>query len=187
GPTLTVSATSVAPNAPVTVTLANGTGNSLDWIGLFQSGTSDFSYYSFTYVGPVTSKTVTVTPPFLGTFEFRLFSNNGFTKLATSPSFTVAVQNPVPTVTSLSPAGVAFGNPAFTLTVLGTGFVPGVSAVQWDGVSRTTTVVTSTVATTPITAAEVASQGTHTVTVFNPTPGGGTSSGVTFTVGPQPP
>jgi hypothetical protein len=41
--------------------------------------------------------------------------------------------------------------------------------------------------TATINAADIATQGTATVTTFNPTPGGGTSNGVTFTIDAAPP
>jgi hypothetical protein len=37
----------------------------------------------------VTAKTWTVTVPSPGTYEFRLFLNNGYTRAATSPTITV--------------------------------------------------------------------------------------------------
>src|SRR5204863_291244 len=51
GPTLTVSATTVASGTPVTVTLANGFGGALDWIGLAATGSPDMTYVQWTYVG----------------------------------------------------------------------------------------------------------------------------------------
>ncbi len=101
-------------------------------------------------------------------------------------TFTVnAASNPVPTTTSLSPSSTAAGGPAFTLTVNGTNFVA-TSVVRWNGSNRTTTYVSATQLTAAISASDIASQGTRTVTVFNPTPGGGTSGGRTFTITAPP-
>lgn len=98
--------------------------------------------------------------------------------------FTVtAGNNPVPTISSLSPNTRAAGLGAFTLTVNGTNFVAGgVSTVRWNGSDRTTTFVNATQLTASITAADVLLSGTNTVTVFNTAPGGGTSNNSTFTV-----
>jgi hypothetical protein len=97
-------------------------------------------------------------------------------------TFTVnAASNPVPTATSLAPSAIVAGSSAFTLTVNGSNFVNG-SIVRWNGANRTTTFVSPTQLTADITAADVQTQGTRTVTVFNPTPGGGTSGNLTFTV-----
>ena len=93
-----------------------------------------------------------------------------------------AVSNPVPTITGLNPPSATPGGPAFTLTVNGTGFVSS-SVVRWNGSNRTTTYVSSTQLTAAITAADIATAGTASVTVFNPAPGGGTSNAVSFVVG----
>src|SRR5439155_1070285 len=94
---------------------------------------------------------------------------------------TFTITNPVPTTTALSPASVVAGGSAFTLTVTGTNFVGG-SVVPWNGAARTTTVVSATQLTAAISATDVATAGTASVTVFNPTPGGGTSNAQTFTI-----
>ena len=70
---------------------------------------------------------------------------------------------------------------ATTKTVTGSGFVSG-SVVRWNGANRTTTFVSATQLTASITAADIATAGTAQVTVFNPTPGGGTSGQVSFPV-----
>lgn len=96
---------------------------------------------------------------------------------------TINLPNPVPTLSSLNPASSTVGGSAFTLTVNGTNFVNG-SAVQWNGANRTTTFVSSAQLTAAITAADIASAGTASVAVFNPTPGGGTSTALSFTISP---
>ena len=87
-----------------------------------------------------------------------------------------AQKNPVPLVSQpLVPDAVAPGHGAFTLTLNGTGFVPH-STVYWNGSKRTTQVVSSTRLKAKITAEDVSKIGTGSVTVVNPSPGGGTSS-----------
>ena len=95
-------------------------------------------------------------------------------------SFTTV--NPLPAITNLSQTSAAVGSAAFELTVNGTGFVS-TSVVQWNGVAKTTSFVNGTQVKAAITQADLATQGTRAVTVVNPTPGGGTSGGVNFTVG----
>ena len=90
-------------------------------------------------------------------------------------------QNPRPTLTSLSPTSVNAGDPEFTLTANGSSFIA-TSKVRWNGADRTTTFVSSTQLTATIPASDVAAGGTVNVTVFNPTPGGGTSTAATFTI-----
>ena len=94
---------------------------------------------------------------------------------------TFVVSNPVPAITSIAPNKATHGGPGFKLTVTGSNFVPG-SAVKWNGAVRTTTFVSSTQVTASILASDIASTGTPQVTVFNSTPGGGTSNAVTFTI-----
>jgi hypothetical protein len=99
-------------------------------------------------------------------------------------SYTGSLANPVPTTSSLSPSSVAAGSPGFVLTVNGTNFVSG-SVVRWGGSDRTTAYVGPTQLAANISAADIASAGTATVTVFNPAPGGGTSGGQTFNINLQ--
>jgi VCBS repeat protein/IPT/TIG domain-containing protein len=75
----------------------------------------------------------------------------------------------------LVPAATAPGGTGFTLTVNGTGFVSG-SVVQWNGSALTTTFASSAKLTANVSASDIASAGTASVTVFNPAPGGGTSN-----------
>jgi len=90
-PTLTVSTTTVAAGSSITVTLTGGLGGSTDWIALAPTSAANTSYVAYTYIGNgVTTRTWTVTAPSTpGTYEFRLFLNNGFTRAATSAPVTV--------------------------------------------------------------------------------------------------
>ena len=72
-----------------------------------------------------------------------------------------------PVINSLEPSSATAGDPAFTLTVNGSDFIDG-SVVQWDGSDRTTTFVSSSQLTADITATDIATDGTASVTVFNP-------------------
>ncbi len=99
----------------------------------------------------------------------------------TSASQTFTVEHAAPTLTSVSPTSTTAGGSQFTLTLVGTGFDTS-STVQWNGSSRATTFVSSVQLTATITAGDIASAGTSTVTVVNPTPGGGTSNALTFTI-----
>src|SRR5208283_331034 len=99
----------------------------------------------------------------------------------TSSATVFTTNNPDPTVTALSPAFATAGGPAFTLTVTGTSFVAS-SQVAWNGSPLATTFVSSTSLTAQIPASDIASNGTPSVTVINPAPGGGTSAALTFAV-----
>ena len=111
----------------------------------------------------------------------RVSDAGTLTDIASQPTLTAA--NPVPTTTSISPTSTTASSTSFTLTANGTNFVTN-SVVDWDGSERTTTFASSTQLTATITAADVATPGTASVTVVNPTPGGGTSNAQTFTINP---
>ena len=104
----------------------------------------------------------------------------------TSSAYGFTVQAPVPVIQSLSPSSATTGGSAFTLTVNGSTFDQG-SVVRWNGVNLTTTPTVSgggltTALNAQVPASDIASAGTATVTVYNPSPGGGTSAGATFTI-----
>lgn len=98
----------------------------------------------------------------------------------------ITLNNPVPVMTSLSPTITTVGSPPFILTVTGTGFV-GSSLARWNGLARATTFISRTQLEAAITAGDVAAEGTLSVTVVNPTPGGGVSNELPFTVLRLPP
>ena len=99
---------------------------STDWIGLYAVGGSDSSRLSFQYitgaaVGSITYKIGAVSP---GTYELRLFANNGWARMATSGPFTVQSPN-----LSASPSTV---NPGGTVTASWSGIIQPTST-DWIG------------------------------------------------------
>lgn len=68
------------------------------------------------------------------------------------------------TVTSLTPSSALAGGQSFTLTVNGSGFQSG-DVVQWNGLSRATTYVSSSQLTATILDTDIATAGTASVTV----------------------
>lgn len=101
--------------------------------------------------------------------------------ICTGQNFTIQAPNPAPTVNKLMPSNAIAGGAAFTLEVYGTGFV-NTSKVRWNGADRTTTYGSATHLSAAITAADIASEGTASVTVSNPAPGGGVSTGINFAI-----
>ncbi len=91
--------------------------------------------------------------------------------------------NPVPFLNQpLVPTAVAPGGPGLTLSVSGTGFVSPATIV-FNDTGFTTTFVDSEHLTAMIPAASIATAGTASVSVVNPSPGGGQSNVVYFQVG----
>lgn len=93
--------------------------------------------------------------------------------------------NPVPSISSVSPTSVSAGSAAFTLTVNGSNFISG-STVQWNGSNRASIYVSASRLTASIAASDVASSGTAEITAVNPSPGGGTSAQVGFVITTPP-
>jgi hypothetical protein len=94
--------------------------------------------------------------------------------------------NPVPVLSSTSPTAATASGPDFTLTVNGSGFVSA-SSVRWNGSERTTEFISSSQLTATIGAADIALAGSAQVTVHSPTPGGGTSTAISFAIeNPRP-
>jgi hypothetical protein len=91
-----------------------------------------------------------------------------------------AVNNPVPKITSLSPASAAVGGSSATVTIKGSSFLQSATVLAND-VMRTYTYVDSGTLTFNLTSSDLAQASTFSVEVRNPTPGGGTSTSV-FTV-----
>ena len=105
-----------------------------------------------------------------------------FLELASLAAFGDGVSNPVPLVNQpLVPAVAVPGGAAFTLTVNGTGFASA-ATVNWNGSPRATTFVSSSQLSAAINATDIAVAGTASVTVVNPTPGGGTSNVAYFLI-----
>ncbi len=100
----------------------------------------------------------------------------------TSPAAVFTIANPLPAVSALSPTSTPANGAAFTLTVTGSNFVRA-SIVRWNGLDRPTTFVNSGQLTAAITAADILSEGTADITVFNAAPGGGSSASQAFTIG----
>jgi len=118
-----------------------------------------------------------------GTGSITITASGAGTSVTASAAGLLAfgIDNPIPAITSLSPSSKAAGSPAFTLTVNGTNFVPS-SIVRWNGSDRSTIYVSNTKLTASITGADISTPGNASVVVFNPAPGGGTSSPVIFTI-----
>jgi hypothetical protein len=92
-----------------------------------------------------------------------------------------ALDNPVPSLNSISPSNAALGGPKFSLTVNGAGFNES-SVVRVSGANRETTLINSTQLQAQINEQDLASPGTFFVTVFAPAPGGGSSNALPFAV-----
>ncbi len=96
-------------------------------------------------------------------------------------SATSSIYNPQPVATSLNPASAIRGSGSFELTVNGSNFVSN-SQIRWNNENRATIFVSASQVTAEIPAADIASGNSATVSVDNPSPGGGTSASIHFIV-----
>jgi hypothetical protein len=110
-----------------------------------------------------------------GIYQVTVSNSSG-----TSPQFPFYVDNPVPKLTLLSPASIIAGGSGFTLTLTGSGFVKG-SLVEWNGKALPTAYVSSTELQAAVPASDTL-DGDISVTVYNSTPGGGTSDAKTLAI-----
>ena len=150
----------------------------IQWNGATRS--SGFNFVNSTKL-TVTIPSSDLTTP--GTFDVTVYNQGPGGGTSNAVKFTVGSNNnPVPILTSISPTEAAVLGPAFTLTLNGSNFISS-SVTRWNGSDRTTTFVSSTQLTAAIPASDLLSLGKFDVTVFNPAPGGGTSTSITFTVG----
>jgi len=112
---LAASPSTGVPGQPATVTVSGGPANRMDWVGLFAAGAADTAYLDWKYLNGfrtapgagLANATITFAlPGTAGTYEFRLFDDNGFNRRATSPPVTVSGAQPVVAVnpTTVGPA-----------------------------------------------------------------------------------
>ena len=126
---------------------------------------------------PLTNGTVSITAN-SGTGTFLPFFNWKFAPIKGLRDEVVVTVNPIAVLSTISPTTIASGGSDFMLTVNGSNFVNG-DVVRWNGTDRPTTFVSATELTAAISAADVASGGTASVTVFNSC---GTTSGQTIII-----
>lgn len=118
----------------------------------------------------------TTSPVPAGSYKLQIADNANNT-YAYSGSITVegVATNPLPTITSVSPSGIAVGGSGAVVTITGSGFLP-TSIVLVNNVWHQAVYVSPTTIRVVLTSVDIASVGTRGITVFNAPPGGGTSN-----------
>jgi uncharacterized repeat protein (TIGR01451 family) len=99
-----------------------------------------------------------------------------------SNAASLAINNPSPQISQISPSSVTTLSAGSTVTITGSGFVSA-STVTWNGTAHTATYVSGTELQLTLLASDVAAVGSAQVAVVNPTPGGGTSTASTLAIG----
>jgi hypothetical protein len=101
-PALSIHAAASAPGEALHVDFSGAPGNARDWIGLYREEATDRAYLTWQYLdGQRTGQLSFVAPAELGRYQFRLFENDGYSRLATSHPFEVRT-SPAPGATALS-------------------------------------------------------------------------------------
>ncbi len=183
-----------APRAGVTLTLFSGASpvatTTSDGSGNYNFGYLEAGTYDVVVTPPAGGGAVDAIAGTGGTSQVRVGANDlqatvTITSVSTGNQFVVSANHAAPVATTISPNFKVVGDPGFTLTVNGSGFTS-CSTVRVDGADRTTTFVNGTQLTAAIPAGDLAVGGARAVTVFTPTPGGGTSAPVYLTVSATP-
>jgi hypothetical protein len=99
-----------------------------------------------------------------------------------SNALTLQIVNPVPALSSISPATVTAGAPNFLLTLTGSNFVPTASILINGAATQPLSGPSPTSASVFVPASAVSAVGTVTIAISNPAPGGGTSAAQTLNV-----
>jgi hypothetical protein len=107
GPATITATSSVNAGGTINVTIANGPGNTSDWLALFPSTAPDAStsYVNWMYMngqrfepapGLTSASLQFPAPATAGTYNVRLFANGSWTKVGTSGNITVSSSQPSP-------------------------------------------------------------------------------------------
>jgi uncharacterized repeat protein (TIGR01451 family) len=139
-------------------------------------------------VGETAHITVVVTPTAAVTIFNEITAVSAGYENETTPAdntavTTTVVNNPVPAITTLSPAVAVLNGPNFSLTVNGSNFVPG-AIVRWNVAELNTFYVSATELNADVPAANLAlpAPGSASITVVNPAPTLGPSNALTLPI-----
>ncbi|HET7106827.1 MAG TPA: Ig-like domain repeat protein [Candidatus Acidoferrum sp.] len=119
-----------------------------------------------------------------GQFQVQVLNPQPSSGPSNALNFTVNLGTyPVPSLTSIDPTSVIATNPGIRINAFGSNFAP-TAVLTFNGISQTTSVIDSQqlFATVPASQIGVNNVGTVQVTVTNPTPGGGTSASIPFSI-----
>jgi hypothetical protein len=186
GATLTVAAAPVATSLSPDTSVVGGAQINVVMTGdFFQNGAVVYfnnvalvtTYLSVNQVrGRLTVGLQTAT----GTYQMYAVNPDG-QRTTDLPFVITGANNPVPTLSSVSPSSANTGTGPLVITATGTNFVAS-TVIRVNGVARPTTYVSATELTATLSDVDIASAATLTITAFTGTPGGGVSSGQSFVV-----
>ena len=135
-------AVTVGAATSVALAISDGPGNTTDWIALYPVGAADGGYLTWSYLSGtatppasgLTSAELTAYAPLVpGDYEWRLFTNNGWSRIATSSVVTVTASTAVLAVNNVATPNTATVVAGTSVTVSLTGG-PG-NATDWIGLA----------------------------------------------------
>jgi len=188
------------PPRILTGSLPGGIRGSAYSLSLSESGgTSPFTWSVFSGAIPnglslnPSTGALSGTPTAGGTWDFEVELTDAAGVTQHQPFLSITINpntppgNPIPLLNlPLVPDAAAPGGAGFTLTVNGAGFLSG-ATVNFNGTALATTFVNSGQLTAVVPAADIASAGTASISVVNPSPGGFSSNPLSFSIAtPEP-
>ena len=145
-------------------------------------GTSYSQSGSTITTSSTTLQTASFTINISGNIRFQIRKTDGSSNRINFDDFAVTSYSGSPanpTLTSVAPASVFAGSPAFTITATGTNFT-NTSTINWNGTALATSFVSATSLTATVPAANIVTAGVDSITIS--TAGAGTSTALAFTV-----
>ncbi|SFI31857.1 hypothetical protein SAMN05192551_1121, partial [Tindallia magadiensis] len=88
--------TSFAPEETMTVEYSDAPSHSHAWIGLYKAGADDRGFIKYEYLKGTSGSYTLDLPREAGSYEFRIFQDNGYTRVGTSQAFSIT-ENTTPT------------------------------------------------------------------------------------------
>jgi hypothetical protein len=179
-----------SPSYPAQIYISNTTATAVDITGITISGanSSNFVLSNPICVGSIPANSycemyMIFTPSAMSNLTASMvIAVNGLSTPVTVP-LSGTGGNPLPVVTSLSPANIYAGSPATTVIVKGSGFLSSSLAYIYNQQGPlVTTYVSSTELKAQIPASSLSYAVTEQLYVTNPTPGGGTSGNLQLQV-----
>jgi hypothetical protein len=173
-------------SAPLLIYLSNSTTSAVTVTGITISGTNsaNFAFYSYTCVGTISAGQscqmyLTFTPSAMASFTASLV----ITETGVTAAISIPLQgtggNPIPNITTVSPSTLYVDAATTTITINGSGFLSSSTASVSsypNNIPLPTTFVSATQIKAQIPDTVLASQGSISLYVTNPAPGGGMAS-----------
>ncbi len=179
----------VVKSAPLAATptfsVPAGTYTSAQSVTISDTTTGATFYYTTNGTTPTTSSTKYTAAITVSSSETlkAIATASGYSNSAVATAaYVINISaNPVPVMSSMSPAFTSAGGATFTLTITGSGFTAS-STAYWGTTALATQPGSATQLTAQVTAADIANAGITAITVQTPSPGGGTSNSLQFEV-----